>query len=419
MARINDISITIKKQFKFYKKAVPTFSFDKGAVVYALLIFPFLELDGLWTIIGKVVRYGWGLLALVLLCILVFGKCHSIYLDNFNLCFLGYGVVILFSAYLNGSLSFGMIYSFLIIWIVLQGLHYHKEIMLKGMVYIFIFVILMNLISMFWFQEQVYITHLTPISGRFSGILGGRNAFAPSLIPMGNIVLYYFIKKEKKVEYKWGYLFLGLSFLSIVSAKSVDAMMTVRSSTGIVMVLVNMVLLLCRNRLKMPYWLYLGIVLVANIVLAGFYTQIMNSSVVLYILGILHRGNDLSSRTYIWDNAFSYIKQAPFLGNGRGNSLLVDIRKKQFIYGETHNMFLQILYNGGILSLLFYAGACVSAVKKGISNKKAEKILFIALVCFLIGGLTESIQDHFLFWILLGIMNEDGNNGCDIVKGVL
>lgn len=85
-------------------------SFNKRAAVYALLIFPFLQLDGLWTITGKAVRYGWGLLALALLCILIFGKALSVYLDNFNLCFLGYGAVILLSAYLNGSLSFGMIY---------------------------------------------------------------------------------------------------------------------------------------------------------------------------------------------------------------------------------------------------------------------------------------------------------------------
>lgn len=391
------------------KNTISDIKIDKNAIIYAFLIMPFLDLDGLWAMTGGEIRYAWGLLALGILCVRIFGTGQAIYLDNFNVFYMLYMFITLWSALLNGTLSFGMIYSFVIIGVVIQGIHYKKQEVIKGMAYAMVLLIIINILTMFMFEEQVYITAETPISGRYSGLVGGRNAFVTFFVLACNIVLYYYYKyKDKKVKFV-GYAIWLVGCVQVFWAKSVDSTVILRSTTGMLIITINIMLIIFRKKINIPKWAYFTVIAIINILLVGFHELILNTHIVLDVLKMLGRGNDLSQRTYIWAASLTEIKESMetlLWGNGRGVMFEVPIRKNIFRYLDTHNMFLQVLYNSGILGFLAWCGCVCSAVWSK-RKKDTFQVLFIGFICFMIGGLAESPIDKFLFWITLGLMNEE------------
>ncbi len=69
-----------------------------------------------------------------------------------------------------------------------------------------------------------------------------------------------------------------------------------------------------------------------------------------FIEGVLHKGLSFTGRTDIWDKAIAMFLKSPFLGYGIAQSGKV-YRISKHKYYHAHNVFLEILVEGGVFSL--------------------------------------------------------------------
>lgn len=117
------------------------------------------------------------------------------------------------------------------------------------------------------------------------------------------------------------------------------------------------------------------------------------------IFELFGKSPTLSGRVYIWEIGLIYIKSNPFLGNGLNYSLIAE-RIWGFVH--MHNMFMNILYNGGIVLLFIYIVFNLSVIKEigKCKNQRLKNILFITLLCFQLISLTDSTDNNMMFLIL-------------------
>ncbi|OVE77435.1 hypothetical protein BVX98_02740 [bacterium F11] len=117
-----------------------------------------------------------------------------------------------------------------------------------------------------------------------------------------------------------------------------------------------------------------------------------------------------SMRFYLWEDAFRKIKETPVMGVGlRGVALKIQSQeiKDDRTWSETHNIFLQVLLERGIIGLGLYLWLLICAFRilwqLPQPWRQATLSIFIA---FIIIGLTESwVNDKeisLLFWSFLG-----------------
>ena len=72
-----------------------------------------------------------------------------------------------------------------------------------------------------------------------------------------------------------------------------------------------------------------------------------------FITGVLHKGLSFTGRTDIWDRAMFLIDRAPFLGYGIAKPGKV-YRLAKHKYYHAHNVFLELLVEGGLGALIAY-----------------------------------------------------------------
>jgi len=114
-------------------------------------------------------------------------------------------------------------------------------------------------------------------------------------------------------------------------------------------------------------------------------------------------------RLVYWEKTWDIICQNPIFGVGRNNLSLPEAR-------STHNSYLQIWAENGIIGILSWLLIVLLFIKKGLKNARSPAKSYIKAGCFA-GGiffLTHNIinfdffvsQEAFLWWVLLG-MNEN------------
>jgi O-antigen ligase len=126
-------------------------------------------------------------------------------------------------------------------------------------------------------------------------------------------------------------------------------------------------------------------------------------------------------RFQIWKTTWNMIKHHPYLGIGMGNFMVVfrdyappDFQNRAFPFA--HNIFLQILAEGGILTLFPFTAIIILTFLKGIriikySQGFPQKIGLastVALVAILIQNQFDCTIYSFhmgpLFWMLVGLI---------------
>ena len=173
-------------------------------------------------------------------------------------------------------------------------------------------------------------------------LLGIDNLLAPLLIP------YMFLTALRSTmlhgDLDWvSYCMLGVSALSLL---------LVWSATGLMGLAVALVFLLFFYQRRWQT-LFNG----ATAMLSG---VSLFFAVVLYRLqdvfaflieGVLHKGLSFTGRTEIWDTAIDNILRSPALGYGLAQSGKV-YRLRKHKYYHAHNVFLEVLMEGGFCALL-------------------------------------------------------------------
>lgn len=113
-------------------------------------------------------------------------------------------------------------------------------------------------------------------------------------------------------------------------------------------------------------------------------------------------GNDLTyqsgatftGRTYIWDSVMASIAQSPLFGNGFQQFVATDVYQilSQTDFSSSHNLWLQVAYQGGFVGLFFfflsYCSACSQADSVGPGR---ARLIFVALLAaFVLASVFEN-----------------------------
>jgi len=113
---------------------------------------------------------------------------------------------------------------------------------------------------------------------------------------------------------------------------------------------------------------------------------------------------NLTGRGYIWAQAFTYIEKKPFLGYGIGTSEEVLARSfPDFEKKSTHNTFILILFELGIVGLIIFFRLIYTSVKESlkIENKQKRHLVLSLIVTILIFGLTLALFRRKLLFVIL------------------
>ena len=121
------------------------------------------------------------------------------------------------------------------------------------------------------------------------------------------------------------------------------------------------------------------------------------------IVNVLHKSITLTRRTAIWDVAIRMIQQRPILGIGAQSDAF---NYAHFGVNHVHNIILELLYQGGIVSLLLFIGGVVLYGRRIRKYKNAKiKILLIgATIIYFINSCLDfylSVYLPYSFFLLL------------------
>lgn len=191
-------------------------------------------------------------------------------------------------------------------------------------------------------------------------LLGIDNLLAPLLIP------YMFLTALRSTmlhgDLDWvSYCMLGVSALSLL---------LVWSATGLMGLAVALVFLLFFYQRRWQT-LFNG----ATAMLSGvglFFAVVLyrlQNVFAFLIEGVLRKGLSFTGRTEIWDTAIDNILRSPALGYGLAQSGKV-YRLRKHKYYHAHNVFLEVLMEGGFCALLCFLMMLASAVKSLMIHRK-------------------------------------------------
>ena len=131
---------------------------------------------------------------------------------------------------------------------------------------------------------------------------------------------------------------------------------------------------------------------------------------VAFISGMLGRSATFTGRSSLWRIALDKIAKRPLIGYGytAGN-----IKIWGGMY-SSHNMFLEIILQGGLISMLLFLLMTWTGIKR---NSKAtmqlSNTIFMAVFCFMLKGLME-VSIPVFYYILITMAyygpSYNGNN---------
>ena len=117
-----------------------------------------------------------------------------------------------------------------------------------------------------------------------------------------------------------------------------------------------------------------------------------------FIEGTLSKDTSFSNRTIIWENAVELIKQSPWIGYGIQN---VDWNDAYLGGSGSHNIWLMLLLQGGIIICFTFIGITFFSIKRALKTPSAITTLaVIALYILFIMSLFETYYIAQIFLLL-------------------
>ena len=107
------------------------------------------------------------------------------------------------------------------------------------------------------------------------------------------------------------------------------------------------------------------------------------------LLRSFNRNTTLSGRTYIWDSAIHAIQKNWLLGYGIQSP---EVLKATFIgFSHPHNLFISILYYGGIVGLLLFGMCLFSSFRNIKLAGRCGAFIFYSTAALMLMGVVESL----------------------------
>lgn len=121
------------------------------------------------------------------------------------------------------------------------------------------------------------------------------------------------------------------------------------------------------------------------------------------IVDILGKNLTFTNRVTVWDNTMNLIKTNWFLGFGKQESLLVTKILGNRYFSHAHNTILDVIYKGGIISLILHFIMLFLPIKELYKYRKNKfaKFISIILFCFLIMMNFEARNEQIGLYIVL------------------
>lgn len=224
--------------------------------------------------------------------------------------------------------------------------------------------------------------------GNIFYVIGTRNGLPPVLIPL---LIFGFVcssLKDKKIT--------GTT-LVFTAAVSVTILIT-WSATGVAgwFMLLFFALFIYRKKIADAFnSLNLSVVYIAAFF--GIIIFRLQSAFAFIIEDLLHKSISFTGRTDIWDIAIMLIKRSPVLGYGvyEGHGLI--FTRGQYYY--SHNAVLEVLLQGGAVSLIFYAAIFATAAAELYKSRKypVSQILAFGIFTIFAMMLMEAYTNIWIF----------------------
>lgn len=247
---------------------------------------------------------------------------------------------------------------------------------------------IINIITMFlYYPNGMYIDALNDSNYYFLEHDNGSFFFALPIILLSFIYSY---NKHGKISFLT-YCFLFINIIGYLYVWSTMAFCC--------LMLIFLVALFANNKFinKMITSKKIWILLICFVVGIVFFN--IQDYFSILVKNVFNKDLTLSGRTLIWQKAIGYIKDKILFGYGQEMS---NVRMMRFGISHVHNIFLQLLYNGGIVSLFIYILLYLKMFKsiKKNSNKHILLILNLFLIIYFIASIFDFYNTKFIINIL-------------------
>lgn len=175
------------------------------------------------------------------------------------------------------------------------------------------------------------------------------NASIFLFLPVAAALIYYCYNYNKKLYP----VFIGYSSIILgmyISKMAATAMVTYVFFTFLLFYYYKKLNENKKIRFKMTYVNSIIIIIVIYIFILSF----VGSDICYYIAGLLGKDGTFTGRDVIWRRSLYYIKENIIFGNGMESE---GIRYLKIMMGQCHNILLEIMYDGGLVSLALYSFA--------------------------------------------------------------
>ena len=325
-------------------------------------------------------------------------------IDKFILFIILFYCSFLFSTFYFSQSYVNLIYEFasILSWIVLFKINMfdNKDKFLTTLENTFFILLLINFITIILFPGGFYLN-----SSGYSGnyFLGYDNNLITYIFPALALSFTNSLNKNGKIGLKSIFLLI-ISFCSIIFTWS---------ATGVVSMVIMIVLFFAYTINKKDFPIKKYIVVALSLVIGIVFLRFQN--IFSFIIeGWLKKDLTFTGRTYIWDIFISEIKKSILIGHG-----IVDSKYliRTLNAGHAHNYFLQILYQGGLVTFSMFLGFFFSAINE-VKNCKEKKYVGIVIFAYLISFIFEaySLTNMFIIVLLIAYYYEPSSKDLKGVK---
>lgn len=325
-------------------------------------------------------------------------------IDKFILFVILFYCSLLFSTFYFSQSYVNLIYEFasILSWIVLFKINMldNKDKFLTTLENTFFILLLINFITIILFPGGFYLN-----SSGYSGnyFLGYDNNLITYIFPALALSFTNSLNKNDKIGLKSIFLLI-ISFCSIIFTWS---------ATGVVSMVIMIVLFFAYTINKKNFPIKKYIVVALSLFIGIVFLRFQN--IFSFIIeGWLKKDLTFTGRTYIWDIFIGEIKKSILIGHG-----IVDSKYliRTLNAGHAHNYFLQILYQGGLVTFSMFLGFFFSAINK-VKNCKEKKYVGIVIFAYLISFIFEaySLTNMFIIVLLIAYYYEPSSKNLKGVK---
>lgn len=325
-------------------------------------------------------------------------------IDKFILFVILFYCSLLFSTFYFSQSYVNLIYEFasILSWIVLFKINMldNKDKFLTTLENTFFILLLINFITIILFPGGFYLN-----SSGYSGnyFLGYDNNLITYIFPALALSFTNSLNKNGKIGLKSIFLLI-ISFCSTIFTWS---------ATGVVSMVIMIVLFFAYTINKKDFPIKKYIVVALSLFIGIVFLRFQN--IFSFIIeGWLKKDLTFTGRTYIWDIFIGEIKKSILIGHG-----IVDSKYliRTLNAGHAHNYFLQILYQGGLVTFSMFLGFFFSAINK-VKNCKEKKYVGIVIFAYLISFIFEaySLTNMFIIVLLIAYYYEPSSKNLKGVK---